>query len=273
MPEDLTMYIELAATWGLRILGAIAIFVVGWIASKTANRMMVRFVQKRDLDAMLGRFLATLLQWTVLGAAAIAAMGTVGIETTSLVAVFASAGVAIGFALQGSLSNFAAGVMILVFRPFAIDDVITAGGSTGRVIEIGLFATILHTPDGLKIIVPNGAVTSGTIVNITTLGKRRADVPVGVAYGEDPQTVMAILERACASCEAVVADPAPAVAFVGLGDSSIDFMVMGWGASGDYLAALHQIRTACYEALNAEGIDIPYPQVVMHQAEAAAAAK
>jgi len=268
LSADTAIYASQGLNLGLGMLQALAILFVGWLISKWAYRFAVNQIQKRQLDPALGKFLASMLQWTIIGAAAIASLGAVGIETTSVVAIFASAGIAVGLALQGSLSNFAAGVMILVFRPFTIGDMISAGGETGVVHEIGMFATTMHTADGLTIIVPNSAITGGTITNITTKGTRRADVPVGVAYGEDPAKIMKILADAAASASTTNADPAPAVAFVGLGASSIDFMVMAWCDSADYLAALHQIREACYNALNREGVEIPYDQVVVHKAEA-----
>ncbi len=268
LSADQAIYIAQGLNIGISVLQALAIFVVGWLASKWAYGFAVRTVDARKLDQALGRFVASLLQWFVICASIIAALGAVGVETTSLVAVFASAGLAIGLALQGSLSNFASGVMLLVFRPFDIDDVVTIGGSTGAVQEIGLFFTILFTADGQKVIVPNGQITSNTIVNITTRGTRRADVPVGVAYGEDPVRVVEILKAAAASCELVNAEPPVNVGFVGLGASSIDFVVQGWCKSADYLGATGQIRKACYEALNAEGIEIPFNQVVVHQAQA-----
>lgn len=258
--------IDTATAWGPKLLGAIVIFIVGWFVSRWAHSRTIRTVDARGLDKALGRFIASLIQWTVLLAAVIAAVDTVGFEVTSLVAVFASAGLAVGLALQGNLSHFASGVMVLIFRPFTIDDVVTVAGNTGKVVEVGLFATTLHTPDGKKIIVPNGAITGGTIVNITTLGTRRAEVAVGVAYGEDPARVTQLLEEAVRSCEAVIEDPPVGVAFVGLGASSLDFNVMGWCKSADYLVAMNQIRIACYNTLNEAGIEIPFNQIVVHQA-------
>lgn len=246
---------------------AIVIFIVGWIVSKWVARAVVKAVTRRNFDPMLGRFIGSLAQWTVLGAAAIAALGAVGIETTSLVAVFASAGVAVGLALQGSLSNFASGVLLLVFRPFQIDDVITASGETGKVHEIGLFATILISPDNQKIIIPNAAVTGGTITNITTLGTRRVAVDIGVAYGTNTSNLADLLIPIAKACPSSIDEPEPALAFVGMGASSIDFKLMAWCKSSDAIALGHEMRTAAYNALNEAGIDIPYPQMVMHKAE------
>lgn len=254
--------LELAVALGQGLL----VLAVGFAISKWVRRFVLRTVEARKLDLALGRFLAAILQWTVIAASALAALEAVGFETTSLLAVFASAGIAVGLALQGSLSNFASGVMLLVFRPFDIGDVVTLAGNTGAVHEIGLFATTLHTADGQKVIVPNGAVTSSTIVNGTSRGTRRADVAVGVAYGTDPERVVRILTEAASGCPLVRAEPAVAVMFTGLGASSVDFTVQAWCAAPDLLATASQVRAACYRALGEAGIEIPYPQVVMHRA-------
>ncbi len=262
IPEAIQPWIPLVQG----ILLAIVIFVVGWIASKWARALVVGMFRRRRMDEALGRFLGSLAQYAVLAAAVIAALGAVGIETTSLVAIFASAGLAVGLALQGNLANFASGVMILIFRPFDLGDIITAGGHTGAVDDIGIFATTLVTPGNEKIIVPNAAIMGGSIVNLTTLGNRRAEIDVGVAYGADVGQVMEVLARAAASADLVLADPAPAVAFVGLGASSIDFKVLVWAKSTDWIPVQHNVRRAVYEALNEAGIDIPFNQIVVHQA-------
>lgn len=259
-------YAAQALNLALGLLQAALILGVGWVLSKWARRLALQTIEARQLDLALGRFLSSILQWTVIAASVLASLEAVGFETTSLLAVFASAGIAVGLALQGSLSNFASGVMLLVFRPFDIGDVVTIAGNTGAVQEIGLFATVLFTADGQKVIVPNSGVTGATIVNVTTRGTRRTDVAVGVAYGADPVRVAEILTRAARSCELVLAEPEVTVGFVGLGASSIDFSVMAWCRSAEFQAASWQVRQACYRALAEAGIEIPFPQVVMHQA-------
>ncbi len=271
MPEDFS-FTALLLNIGLAVLIAGA----GWIIAGWTASLVLRTVRAGNYDQALGRFLSQMGRWTVLAGAGIASLQTVGIETTSFVALLASAGFAVGLALQGSLSNFASGVMILIFRPFDLGDVITAAGITGAVVDIGIFATTLHTPDNQKIIVPNSAITGGTIVNITTLGTRRGGVDVGVAYGADVSQVIQILEEAAATVECVHTDPAPAIAFVGLGASSLDFTILTWADSGDYLTMLHEVRKAAYEALNANDIEIPYNHLVVQHSQldaAVAAAK
>lgn len=264
--DTLSSILDFALPFAQDLLFAIAIFVAGWIGARWANKLVLRGLRKSKAKEALARFLASIAQYTVLAAAIIAALGTVGIETTSVVAVFASAGLAVGLALQGSLSNLASGVMILFFEPFVLDDVITAAGHTGQVKDVGLFATTLITPDNMKIIVPNSAITGGSVVNITTLGTRRGEVEVGVAYGADLAQVQAVLLGAVSKVEVALGDPAPAVVFVGLGASSLDFKIFAWSKSADYFPMLHALRCAIYDELNAAGIEIPFNQIMVHQA-------
>jgi small conductance mechanosensitive channel len=262
LPEPLAPYSGLI----VGVAKALLIFAVGWIASKWANALGLAAFRKRGLDEAVSRFLAALLQYAVLAAALLAALDAVGIETTSLVAILGSAALAVGLALQGSLANFASGVMVLLFRPFTIGDVITAAGHTGKVDEIGLFATILITPENQKIIIPNAQATGGSIVNLTVLGTRRVGVEIGVAYGTEPEKVMQILIEAAKTVDLVLDDPEPAAALTSFGASSVNYTVFSWAKSEDWLAVTGGTRVAVYNALNAAGIEIPFDQVVMHQA-------
>ncbi|MCU1282710.1 MAG: hypothetical protein JWM53_6256 [bacterium] len=262
IPDTLLPYLPLAKGG----LAGVAILVAGWIASKWAHRLARRAVGSRKLDEALGRFVAAIAQYTVLAATVITALGAVGIQTTSLVAVFASAGLAIGLALQGSLGNFASGVMLLFFRPFNLGDKISAAGHTGVVDDIGLFATKLLTADNETIIVPNSAITGGSIVNFTTRGTLRGHVEVGVAYGSDVNKVMMVLATAANRAELVLNNPAPAVAFGGVGPRCLQFTAFAWANAGDYLGMLHNVRCAIYDDLRAAGIDVPLSQVVLQQA-------
>jgi len=267
MPEN-WMPVDLGTleTLSRGIISAVLIFAVGWIGSKWARRLTLKAFRLRPMDAVLARFLSNLAQYTVLVATVIAALGAVGVETTSLIAVLASAGLAIGLALQGSLSHFASGVMILFFRPFTLGDVVEVSGQVGTVDDVGLFATTLVTFDNRKVIIPNGKVMGDSIVNLTTLGTRRAGIDVGVAYGSDVGRVAEILLEAAKSVEVVLEDPAPVVLFQGFGDSALDFTLNVWARNDDYLQLLVETRRAVYERLNAAGIEIPFPQVVMHKA-------
>lgn len=253
------------------LIGAITL-VGGWILSKWAQRLTKTSADKARLDKALGGFFGNMARYTVLAATVLAALQAVGIETTSLLTIFASAGLAIGLALQGSLSNFASGVMILFFRPFDLGDVIDAGGASGSVQDIGLFATTFMTPNNESIVVPNGAIMGGNITNFTRQGTRRAAIDIGVAYGSKLEDVIQVLEKAAKNSELVLPEPAPAVALVEFGASSVNFKVLVWARSSDYLGAQHNVKLAIYNELDAAGIEIPFNQIVLHQAEPAAQA-
>lgn len=262
VPEPLAPYMPLI----VGIVTAILIFVVGWLVAKWTHTLVAKLLRRRHLDESLVRFLASLLQFTVLAATVIAALGQVGVETTSLVALLGSAGIAIGLALQGNLSHFASGVMLLLFRPFTVGDFVEGGGKTGTVEEIGLFATTLTTPENHRVIVPNGQITSNPITNFTTLGKRRATITVGVAYGNDIDEVVKQLLEAARSVELVLTEPAPWVVFSGFGASSLDFSVHVWSLAKNFGAMQHAVRKAVYNQLTAAQVEIPFNQIVVHQA-------
>jgi small conductance mechanosensitive channel len=262
VPEPLAPYMPLI----VGIATAILIFVVGWLLAKWTHTLVAKLLRRRHLDESLVRFLASLLQFAVLAATVIAALGQVGVETTSLVALLGSAGIAIGLALQGNLSNFASGVMLLLFRPFTVGDFIEGGGKTGTVDEIGLFATTMTTPENHRVIVPNGQVTSNPITNFTVLGKRRATITVGVAYGSDIDEVVELLLEAARSVELVLTDPEPGVAFTSFGPSSLDFTVHVWALAQDFGPMQHAVRKAVYDRLAAAQVEIPFNQIVVHQA-------
>lgn len=245
---------------------ALLVFILGWIVSKWAHRGVLTLFRRKALDEALSRFLASILQYTVLAAFVIAALERVGVASTSLTALFASAGLAIGLALQGSLSNFASGVLILFFRPFTLGDRVKIGGETGTVLDIGLFATTLNTPANERIIVPNASVLGGTITNYTVAGTLRATIAVGVAYGVDVEKVKSLLLDAANSVDKALDDPAPSVVFVDMAASSLNFNVMAWATTEDYGAMMQEVRRACYDSLNQAGIDIPFDQLVIHKA-------
>lgn len=262
IPQPLQPFMPLI----VNIAYAILIFTAGWIAAKWLSALALRVLRRSSVDKVLSGFLSSLVQYLALAATIIVALEEIGVETTSLVALLASAGLAIGLALQGSLGHFAAGVMILFFRPFTLDERVTAGGQTGTVKDIGLFATTLLTPSNEKIIVPNGRITGGSIVNHTTMGTLRGNIEIGVAYGSDLSTVMEVMMTACKRVELVLEDPAPSVSFVGFGASSLDFVVRPWAKLSDFGVMLQGVRIALYEELNRAGIDIPFDQIVVHRA-------
>jgi small conductance mechanosensitive channel len=261
LPESLDPYAPIL----VGALTAFLILTIGWIISKWSYRMVIRVIKKRELDAALGRFLASMLRYLVLAAAVIAALGKVGVQSTSLVAILGAAGLAVGFALQGSLANFASGVMMLIFRPIDIGQRVTVAGHTGGVEEIGLFATTLRTPDNETIIIPNAKITDDSIINYAMRGKVRANVSIGVAYGTDIAKAMDVIQKACASADLVLEEPAPDVAFGGFGASSLDLYARPWSLPDDFPSMQHNVRIAIYNALDEAGIEIPFDQIVVHQ--------
>jgi small conductance mechanosensitive channel len=271
---DANTWIEMA----INIAFAIAIFIIGRIMAGATYSLVVRLIRKRNLDELIGRFVANIAKYTVLGFAIIAALERLGIQTTSIVAIFGAAGLAVGLALQGNLSNFASGVMLLVFRPFELGDVVTAAGHTGQVTDIGLFTSTFETPDNQKIIIPNAAITGSSIINLTTKGVRGQGVSIGVAYGTDLHEAGRVILEAVKSADLVLENPAPSVVCTGFGASSVDFLAKycvtteGLTANGGHQHP-HNVRVAIYDALNAAGIEIPFEQIVLHHAEVAAAAE
>ncbi len=251
------------------VIQAIIILTLGWIVSKWVNRLARAAFKVKKIDPAVSGFLAALLQYTVIAAAVLSALGTVGIQTTSLVAVFASAGFAVGAALQGSLASFASGVMILIFRPFDLEHKITADGFTGVVKEIGLFATTLLTVDNETVLIPNSAVTKGSIVNYTAQGTLRGTVAVTVAWATDLPRVTEILLAAARKNALVLAEPAPAVVVSNVA-KSLDLGLCVWAKATDLTAALHAVRTAVHDDLVAAGIEVP-PGAVFVQVQRNAA--
>ena len=245
---------------------AIVIFVAGIIAARWAHTLVARTLRRRKVDDSLVGFLASLARWAVLAATVIAALERVGLQTASLVALLGSAGIAVGLALQGNLAHFASGVMILMFRPFRVGDFVESSDKTGTVEAIGLFTTTLVTLDNETVVIPNGTITSSVLTNYTVRGSRRAHVGVGVAYGSSVPRVLEVLRGAADRCALVLRDPAPQVVFVGLGASALDFEVLVHCKPENYAALLHEVRTAVYEELAVAGIEIPFTQIVLHQA-------
>jgi len=252
---------------------ALLILAITWTVAKWAHKTALRAMKAARVDLALSRFLATIIRYVILAMGVIAALGSVGVDITAFAAVFASAGLAVGLALQGSLGNVASGVMILFFRPFELDDFVTAGGVTGSVVDIGLFSSTLLTPDNEKIVVPNSAVLGNNITNFTAMGTRRGKVGFGVAYGADLQQVRDVVLAAVAELDLVMKTPEPAVVFTEMAASSLNFIVVSWCNAPDYLDMLQAVRSATYDALNEAGIEIPFDQLVVHQAPTEAPAE
>jgi small conductance mechanosensitive channel len=252
---------------GKAILMALIIFVVGrWIAGAIKNKLRST-MEKRNVDPALISFGTSIIYYVLMIAVVLAAVQQVGFQTTSLVAVLGAAGLAVGLALQGSLSNFASGVLIIMFRPFKIGDFIDAGGQAGVVQEIGVLVTIMKTPDNKKIIQPNSAIMSGAIINVTANDTRRVDMTVGVSYTDDLDKVQNIITEILNADSRVLQDPAPQVVVAELADSSVNFNVRPWCATGDYWGIFFDFQKNIKQRLDQEGVSIPFPQqdVYMHQ--------
>ncbi len=249
---------------GLRLVAAIAIFIVGkWVARKLADAVKGLMV-RGDSDAMLVRFVRNMVYFLLLTFVIMAAIAQVGIETTSFIAVLGAAGFAIGLALQGSLANFAAGVLMLIFRPFKVGDFIEGAGVSGVVEALHVFTTTLKTGDNKTVIIPNGDLASGTIVNYSTQPTRRVDLIFGIGYGDDIDKAKALMREEMAADERILKDPAPTIGLVELADSSVNFVCRPWVASADYWGVLFDLNERIKKRFDAEGINIPYPQQDVH---------
>ena len=268
MPEGIKTGLEVGGPILEKIIVAIVLFMLGKMIAGWVQSIVKTLLKKANVDEALTGFLSSLARYAVLAATIIAVLDQVGIQTTSLLAVFASAGLAIGLALQGSLSNFAAGTMILGFRPFKIGDIIEAGGVAGCVEEIGIFTTSLVTLDNETIIVPNSGITGGNIKNFTAKEYRRVSTDIGVAYGADVHKAEEVLKAAAAKNSLRRAEPGPDVFLTGFGASSIDFNVRVYVDNDNYWGAINELRKQVYDDLNEAGIEIPFNQIVVHQAPA-----
>ena len=250
--------------WAINIGMALVIFYVGRMAVRLVVGLCRRMLGRANMDDMLISFLTSILRWLLLLFVIIAALSQLGIETTSLVALLGAAGLAIGLSLQGSLQNFAAGVMLIVFRPFKNGDFVEVGGTTGSVEQIGIFTTTMRTSDNKEVIVPNGTIYSATITNYSARSTRRVDMVFGISYDADIRVARQILERIFSEDERVLADPATVVALGELADSSVNFLARPWVNSADYSNVLWDANEKVKLAFDAAGIGIPYPQMDVH---------
>ncbi|MBT7951319.1 MAG: mechanosensitive ion channel [Gammaproteobacteria bacterium] len=263
MPEP-TVVRELVTNFAV----AAAILILGlWLAKRLKN-LMSKVMIKRGVDAMLASFMSSIAYILAAAFIVIAALGHLGIQTTSLVAIIGAAGLAIGLALQGSLANFASGVMIIAFRPFKVGDFVEAGGAVGVVEGIQIFSTQMKTGDNKTIIIPNANITNSNITNYSTKDTRRVDLVFGIGYDDDIKKAKQILEDIVTNDERILKDPAPVVAVSELADSSVNFIVRPWVNAADYWAVYWDLTETVKLVFDKEGISIPYPQqdVHMHQA-------
>ena len=265
MENVINILIRYATTYGISILGAVIILIVGKVVANWTRRVIRKTLSSREVDPAIVSFIGSLSYFLVLTFAVLAALKKFGIETASLVAVLGAAGFAIGFALQGSLSNFAAGVMLLVFRPFKIGDFVEAGGASGTVKDMGLFTTIMMTPDNIRIIVPNGKIFGDTIKNITAEDTRRIDLIIGIGYGSSISQAISVIKETVRKDERILEDPPVQIAVSELADSSVNFVIRPWVRTSDYWAVKFDLTRNIKEAFDGNNIEIPFPQVVVHK--------
>jgi len=250
--------------YGVKTIGVIVVFAVSWILANWSRRALRNVLRKAKLDETLAKFFSNVSRWIILLVAALACLGAFGIETTSFAAVLGAAGLAIGLAFQGSLANLASGVMLLVFRPFSVGDVVNIAGMLGKVDEIDLMGTTLDTFDNRRIIIPNAKIFGDIIENITHHKVRRADIDVGTDYGADLKATRAALEKACGDVPGQPEGRDPAVVLLSLGDNAISWSVRVWTKTEDYGPTRERVIEAVKTRLDEAGIGIPYPQLDVH---------
>jgi len=263
--EDLLPKIqEFALTYGINFIAAILIFLVGKWLARWLSTVFEKALIKSKVDQTLAKFVKNLSYAGLMTVVVIAALNKLGVQTTSFIAIIGAAGLAVGLALQGSLANFAAGVMLILFRPFKVGDFITAAGTMGSVMEIQIFNTILAHPDNRKIVVPNSKITGDIISNFSDIERRRIDLVFGISYEDDMKKAKEALMDLVNADDRILKDPAPVVAVSELADSSVNLVCRPWVKPGDYWAVYFDITEKGKEALEANGMTIPFPQNDVH---------
>jgi small conductance mechanosensitive channel len=256
--------IQYGTDYGLKIIGAILIFLIGkWVARRLTD-VTLKVMQKAEVDPTLLRFAENLVYMLLMVVVVLAALNTLGVQTTSFVAILGAAGLAVGLALQGTLGNVGSGVLLIIFRPFQVGDFVNAGGEAGSVEAISLFATTLKTPDNKVIIIPNSAVTGGNITNFSAKETRRVELTFGIGYSDDLRKAKGILQEIIDADERVLRDPEPFVAVSELAESSVNFVVRLWVKRGDYWDVYFDTIEKVKLTFDEKGISIPYPQMDIH---------
>ena len=250
--------------YALNIIGALLIFIVGkWLSRRIAN-LLATLLKKNNVDLTLINFLTNLIYYTLVVLVVVAAAGRLGINTTSFLTIIGAAGLAVGLALKDSLSNFAAGVMLVLFRPFTIGDVVSTAGITAKVEKITIFNTLFCTPDNQLVIVPNNKIISDIITNINAKDTRRIDLVVGISYSDDMVKTKDILQRLAQEDTRVLKDPATTIAVAELADSSVNLVFRPWVKTGDYWDVRFDLTENIKNTLDEAGISIPFPQQDVH---------
>lgn len=268
--ETLTIWLDpeftgpLVMGWGLKLLAALLIYVIGRWVAKALTRWVGRAIIKANVDATLSRFLSSIVYMVLIVFVVLTALSALGVNTTNFLAILGVAGLAVGLALKDSLSNFAAGVMLVFFRPFKMGDYIEAAGISGTVVSIKIFDTILRTSDNRVITVPNALIYADTITNFSAEDKRRIDLVIGIGYDDDIARAKALIQGVLGQDDRILNEPPPVMLVVELGESSVDIAVRSWVESGDYSQVRSDLLEHIKRALEAAGLSIPYPQRDLH---------
>ena len=264
--ELIQAFISFCLSFGVKIIKVFFVWVIGrWITKRLVSVAKI-LMEKRNTNVTVRTFVASLIDVVLLILLIVMIIGIFGIDTSSFIALFASAGVAVGMALSGTLQNFAGGVMILLFRPYKVGDYIEAQGQSGTVKEIQIFNTVLKTPDNKIILVPNGAMSTGIVNNYSAEQLRRVDFSFPISYGDDYETAKAFIEELIAADARILKDPAPFVELGALADSSVNITVRVWVNASDYWAVNFDMNKNVYATFNEKGISFPFPQLTVHQA-------
>jgi small conductance mechanosensitive channel len=258
----------LGVGFGIKIIAAIAIFFIGRMVARVITRGIRKLMTAQEVDAILETFVSNLIYWALMAFVIIAAISQVGVQTTSLIALIGAAGLAVGLALQGSLANFAAGVLIVIFRPYKVGDFVEAAGIAGSVVQVQILTTLLKTPDNKDIIVPNAQIMGSVITNYSANDTRRVDLVVGIGYDDDIDKARDTIQDLVDADDRILEDPACLIAVSELADSSVNLVVRPWTKTADYWAVYFSLTEAIKKRFDKEGISIPYPQrdVHIHQA-------
>jgi len=258
---------DLVISYGLKVLAAVAILIIGRWCAKLLSSLLGKILTRRKVDKTLVDFTCSLVYMGLLTFIIIAAIGQLGIETASFVVVLGAAGLAIGLALQGSLSNFAAGVLLIIFRPFKAGDYIEGGGQKGTVEKIGIFVTELKTPDNKLVIIPNTAISSDSIINYSAEKQRRVDMVFGVGYNDNLDLVRKTVQKVLSQDKRILKKPEPMIVVLELADSSVNFAVRPWVKSEDYWGVYFDMQENMKKAFDTAGISIPFPQRDVHMVQ------
>jgi len=264
LTQIVTLIQTVFVNWGLKVLGGLVVFIVGIMVAKAGRKAVGRFFDGVEMDVTLEKFLTSLTYYVIMVVAGLAALGMMGIQMASFLTVLGAAGLAIGLAMQGTLSNVASGVMLLIFRPFRVGDYVEVGGTAGSVEGIGLFATQLNTPDNVHIVMPNSEIYGGTIKNYSHNPQRRNDMVVGISYDDDIGVAMSTIKSILDADERVLKEPEYVVVVGEMADSSVNIYVRPWCAASDYWALRFDLTRAFKEKLEEAGCSIPYPQTDVH---------